>query len=203
MSHIRWVKDGLAIQHHYRSLSALAQSRPRYCIAANAALGQRTKSLRSSKNVKTQSGADFFGAQIPIACSAAHDGSHRRKTWFNPSGRPSLPTPGEHQARRDTVATRNFSHLPARRPRLLDNPRLIILRPALTPLQPAQNLHPHRLITLKLDLRSHASRIITRHTRRCSSELVGCVHTNSISHPRFARVTFGFMKYQFMVYPLF
>jgi hypothetical protein len=48
--------------------------------------------------------------------------------------------------------------------------RLVILRPAPTPLQPAQNLDPHRLMTLKLDLRSHASRITTRHTRRRSSD---------------------------------
>jgi hypothetical protein len=41
----------------------------------------------------------------------------RRKTWFNPSGRPSLPTPGEHQARCDTVATHNFSHAAPTRPK--------------------------------------------------------------------------------------
>jgi len=37
-------------------------------------------------------------------------------------------------------------------------------------LQPAQNLDPHRLMTLKLDLRSHASRNTTRQTRRRSSD---------------------------------
>src|SRR6478736_5949860 len=95
---------------------------------------------------------------------------HRRKTLFNLCDRPSLPTPGEHHARRYPVATRNLSHLRARRQSLLDNPRLVILRPAPTPLQPAQNLDPHRLMTLKLDLRSHASRITTRHTRRRSSD---------------------------------
>ncbi|WP_342723700.1 hypothetical protein AAFG07_31930 [Bradyrhizobium sp. B097] len=35
-------------------------------------------------------------------------------------------------------------------PTSLDNPRLVILRPAPPPLQPTQNLDPHRLMTLKL-----------------------------------------------------
>jgi hypothetical protein len=61
-------------------------------------------------------------------------------------------------------------HLHPRRQRLLDDPRLVILRPAPPPLQPAQNLDPHRLMTLKLDLRSHASRNTTRQTRRRSSD---------------------------------
>jgi hypothetical protein len=56
------------------------------------------------------------------------------------------------------------------RQRLLDDPRLVILRPATSPLQLAQNLDPHRLMTLKLDLRSHASRKTPRQARRCSSE---------------------------------
>lgn len=38
------------------------------------------------------------------------------------------------------------------------------------PLQPAQNLDPHRLMTLKLDLRSHAWRITPRQTRRRPSD---------------------------------
>jgi len=52
----------------------------------------------------------------------------------------------------------------------VDDPRLVILRPAPPPLQPAQNLDPHRLMTLKLDLRSHASRNTARQTRRRSSD---------------------------------
>jgi hypothetical protein len=42
--------------------------------------------------------------------------------------------------------------------------------PAPPPLQPAQHLDPHRLMTLKLDLRSHASRNTPRQTRRCSPD---------------------------------
>jgi hypothetical protein len=38
------------------------------------------------------------------------------------------------------------------------------------PRRPAQNLDPHRLMTLKLDLRSHASRNTTLQTRRRSSD---------------------------------
>jgi hypothetical protein len=52
----------------------------------------------------------------------------------------------------------------------LDDPRLVILRSAPPPLQPAQNLDPHRLMTLKLDLRPHASRNTPRRTRRRSSD---------------------------------
>ncbi len=57
-----------------------------------------------------------------------------------------------------------------RRQRLLDDPRLVILRPAPPPLQPVQNLDPHRLMTLNLDLRSHASRNTPRQTRRRSPD---------------------------------
>src|SRR5258707_926821 len=74
------------------------------------------------------------------------------------------------QARCNAIAARNLRHLRPWRQRLLDDPRLVILRPAPSPLQPAQNLDPHRLMTLKLDLRSHASRNTTRQTRRRSSD---------------------------------
>jgi hypothetical protein len=55
----------------------------------------------------------------------------------------------------------NLSHLRPWRQGLLDDPSLVILRPAPPPLQPAQNLDPHRLLTLKLDL-SHTLREIPR-----------------------------------------
>jgi hypothetical protein len=47
---------------------------------------------------------------------------------------------------RDTVAARNICHLGARYQRFLDDPRLVILRPALPPLEPAQDPDPHRLM---------------------------------------------------------
>src|SRR4029079_10428021 len=95
---------------------------------------------------------------------------HRRKTGHDLLDRPGLAAPGEHDAGRDTVATRNICHLGARYQRFLDDPRLVVLRPAPPPLQPVQHLDPHSLMTLKLDLRSHASRNTPRQTRRCSSE---------------------------------
>jgi hypothetical protein len=45
--------------------------------------------------------------------------------------------------------------LTAWRQRLLDDPCLLILRPAPSPLRRAKNLDSHRLMTLKLDLRSY------------------------------------------------
>jgi hypothetical protein len=68
------------------------------------------------------------------------------------------------------IAPRNLRHLRPWRQRLLDDPRLVILRPASPPLQRAQNLDPHRPMTLELDLRSRASRNTTRQTRRRSSD---------------------------------
>jgi hypothetical protein len=51
------------------------------------------------------------------------------------------------------------------RQRLLDDPRLVVLRPAPPPLQPAQNLDPHRLMILKLDLRC-------KHARKAAATLL-------------------------------
>jgi hypothetical protein len=85
---------------------------------------------------------------------------HRRKTRSNLPNRSSLPTPGEHHARRNSIAACNLSHLCARRQRFLDDPHLVVMRPAPPPLDPAQYLDTHRLMTLKLDLRSHASQNI-------------------------------------------
>jgi len=62
-----------------------------------------------------------------------------------------------------TVATIPATTAPPtmnRSARLFDDPNLVVLRPPPSPLNPAQNLDLHRLMTLKLDLRSHASRDI-------------------------------------------
>src|SRR6202035_2383899 len=91
--------------------------------------------------------------------------------------------PGEHHARRNAIAARNLRHLRPWRQRLLDDPRLVILRPAPPPLQPAQNLDPHRLMTLKLDLRSHASRNTARQTRRRSSDAYAQPARTEVNHP--------------------
>jgi hypothetical protein len=76
--------------------------------------------------------------------------------------RSRLPTPGEYHACCNPIAARDLGHLCARHQRLFDDPNLVVLRPASSSLNPAQNLDPHRLMTLKLDLRSHASPDIPR-----------------------------------------
>ncbi len=137
----------------------LYQSSTRSCRRTNSAINRRQK-LRSFFS------RGCYGGDL-----------HRRKRWCNLFRCPCLATPGKHQAGRYSVAPRNLSYLRARCQRLLDNPCLVVLRPTPPPLEPAQNLDPHRLITLKLDLRSHASRITTRHARRSSSEAYGALKT--------------------------
>jgi hypothetical protein len=51
---------------------------------------------------------------------------HRRKTGPELLNRSRLPTPGEHHARRDTVAAGNVRHLGARYQRFLDNTCLVV-----------------------------------------------------------------------------
>ncbi len=130
----------------------LYQSSTRSCRRTNSAINRRQKLLSFFSR-------GCYGGDL-----------HRRKRWCNLFRCPCLATPGKHQAGRYSVAPRNLSYLRARCQRLLDNPCLVVLRPTPPPLEPAQNLDPHRLMTLKLDLRSHASRITTRHARRSSSE---------------------------------
>src|ERR1700741_3424549 len=114
----------------------------------------------------------IFGRRprIVLAPSYRRGNLHRRNRWHDPLCCPGLSAPGEHHARRNAIAACNLRHLRPWRQRLLDNPRLVIMRPAPPPLQPAQNLDPHRLMTLKLNLRSQASRNATRQTRRRSSD---------------------------------
>ncbi|MGY3461697.1 hypothetical protein ACVWW5_007147 [Bradyrhizobium sp. LM3.4] len=133
-----------------------------------AAAAERTRPSTVGKSF----GASSAEAATAAICTGVKDGI----TCFRCS---CLSTPGKHQAGRYSVATRNLSHLRARRQRLLDNPCLVVLRPAPPPLQPAQNLDPHRLMTLKLDLRSHASRITIRHARRPPSDAYGVSNVRS------------------------
>ncbi|VIO79090.1 hypothetical protein CI41S_66550 [Bradyrhizobium ivorense] len=147
----------------------LYQSSTRGCHGANSAINRRQK-LRSFLS-RGRYGGDL----------------HRRKRWHNLFRCPCLSTPGKHQAGRYSVATRNLSHLRARCQCLLDNPCLVVLRPAPPPLQPAQNLDPHRLMTLKLDLRPHASRIATHHARRPPSDAYGSTASRSANRARQTR----------------
>ncbi|MGY4177637.1 hypothetical protein ACVIHH_002928 [Bradyrhizobium sp. USDA 4518] len=96
----------------------LYQSSTRGCHGANSAINRRQK-IRSFLS-RCRYGGDL----------------HRRKRWYNLFRCPCLSTPGNHQAGRYSVATRNLSHLRARRQRLLDNPCLVVLRPAPPPLSP-------------------------------------------------------------------
>src|ERR1700722_10549528 len=64
----------------------------------------------------------------------------------------SPPPPREHQTRRNAVPPRDLGHHRARRQRLLDDPHLVVARPATTTLNPAQNLYPHQP-TLRLALK--------------------------------------------------
>src|ERR1700722_18742590 len=64
--------------------------------------------------------------------------------------------PREHQTCRNTVPPRDLRHHRAGRKRFLDDPHLVVARPATTTLNPAQNLYPH-LPTLRLALKPHPS----------------------------------------------
>ena len=110
------------------------------------------------------------GRSLAFSACFCRSNLHRRKTCPDLLDRSRLSSPGEHHARRHPVATRNLRHLRPRRQRLLDNPHLVVMRPAPSPLNPVQYLDTHRLMTLKLDLRSHASRNTPRQTRRRSSD---------------------------------
>jgi hypothetical protein len=68
------------------------------------------------------------------------------------------PPPCEHQTRRNAVPPRDLRHNRARRQRLLNDPHLIVARPATATLNPAQNFYPH-LPTLRLALKLDPRRI--------------------------------------------
>src|SRR6266481_2870386 len=67
----------------------------------------------------------------------------------------SLP-PREHQTRRNAVPSRDLRHHRAGCQRLLDDPHLVVARPATATLNPAQNFYPHQP-TLRLALKPYAS----------------------------------------------
>ncbi len=79
------------------------------------------------------------------------------------------PPPREHQTRRNAVPPRDLRHHRAGRQRLLDDPHLIVARPATATHNPIQNLYPH-LPTLRLTLKPHASSEAGHRTRRSPPE---------------------------------
>src|SRR6202040_439821 len=79
------------------------------------------------------------------------------------------PPPREHQTRRNAVPPRDLRHHRAGRQRLLDDPHLVVARPATATLNPTQNLYPHQP-TLRLALKPHASSEAGHSTRRSPPE---------------------------------
>jgi hypothetical protein len=61
--------------------------------------------------------------------------------------RSCLPPPSEYHACCNSNTARDLTHLCARLQRLFDDPNLVVLRPASSPLNPAQNLDPHKTST--------------------------------------------------------
>jgi len=79
--------------------------------------------------------------------------------------RARLPSPGEEQTLRQAVPSGDSAHHGARRQRLLDNPRLLVLTPPPTALDP-KNFPIHLCVTLRLALRSHPSPRFSSRARR-------------------------------------
>ena len=68
-----------------------------------------------------------------------------------------LPSPCEEQALRNAVSPRHLAHHGPRHQRLFHDPRLLVLAPTPSALDP-QNLPIHLCMTLRLAQRSHPSR---------------------------------------------
>jgi len=77
----------------------------------------------------------------------------------------SPPPPREHQTGRNAVPSRDLRHHCPGRQRLLDDPHLVVARPATATLNSAQNFYPHQP-TLKL----HASSQTGHRTRPPAAE---------------------------------
>jgi hypothetical protein len=101
---------------------------------------------------------------------------HRGKTRSSLLSRSRLSPPGEHHACRYPITARDLGHFRAR--------HFVILRPASPALNPVQNLNPHRLMTLKLDLRSHPSRDIPLKQTVLIGRVLNSVSFNNSSRSR-------------------
>src|SRR4029077_8686604 len=82
----------------------------------------------------------------------------KRRPCRSDSRQAGPPPPREHQTPRNAVPPRDLRHHRAGRQRLLDDPHLVVARPATATLNPSQNLYPHqptlRLATCFLKSRS-------------------------------------------------
>src|SRR5258708_12914786 len=83
---------------------------------------------------------------------------NRHKTrWARSFRRQSnLPPPREHQTRRNSVSARDLRHHSAWDQSLLNDPHLLVARPATSPLNAAQNFNSHKP-PLTLPLNPHPS----------------------------------------------
>ena len=72
-----------------------------------------------------------------------------------------LIAPAKHQTGRNPIAPRHRSHCHTRCKTLLDNPRLVLKRPAPPPFHPSQNLRANHPDDLKYDLKVTFSQITT------------------------------------------
>jgi hypothetical protein len=96
--------------------------------------------------------------------------------WHSPltlrsSNRRANPPPRDHQTGRNAVPSRDLRHHCPGRQRL-DDPHLVVARPATPTLNPAQNFCPHQP-TLGLALKPHGSSQTGHRTRRPAAEGYG------------------------------
>ena len=87
----------------------------------------------------------------------------RRLSWLVPRAR--QPSPGEERALRHPVPSSHLAHHGPRPQCLFNDPRLLVLAPPPSPLDP-ENLPIHLCVTLTLALRSHPSRQLSSQARR-------------------------------------
>ena len=86
-----------------------------------------------------------------------------------------LPSPCEEQALRNAVSPRHLAHHGPRHQRLFNDPRLLVLAPTPSALDP-ENLPIHLCMTLRLAQRSHPS-------RRTPSQQGGRRRTDTLLRP--------------------
>jgi hypothetical protein len=98
------------------------------------------------------------------------DRDQMRRCSFAMLIRSRLSTPSKDQAPRDPMLASNLRYFRARRKRLLDDPRFLIVRPTPPALEAVQNLNPHRPRDLKYVLKVASFADLHEQTRRSSPE---------------------------------
>src|SRR5260370_4073088 len=85
-----------------------------------------------------------FNRSDAFGCSRGDPNRDKARSRRSDSRQAGPPPPREHQTRRNAGPSRDLRHHRAGRQRLLDDPHLIVARPATATLNPAQNLYPHQ-----------------------------------------------------------